>query len=116
MQHMGRFDDAIDAYRQAITLQPDNSIAYGNMGFLLSDQNKMTEAQGMFEEAIKLDPGNPFFFLGLGILQVEQNNFEVAEASLCHAVENRVRLCEVLIMPPNISLWQNFNKLLINSQ
>ena len=35
---IGKFDEAIDAYKKAISIKPDYAEAYSNMGVVLRDQ------------------------------------------------------------------------------
>ena len=50
------FDEAIAAYRQAITLQPDYAQAYHQMGLAYAGGNRYPEAVKAFKEAARLQP------------------------------------------------------------
>jgi predicted O-linked N-acetylglucosamine transferase (SPINDLY family) len=49
-------DEAIAAYRQAITLKPDFSIAHSNLGTVLMDKGSLDEAIASYRLAITLKP------------------------------------------------------------
>ena len=49
---IGKFDEAIEAYKKAISLKPDYAEAYNNMGSGLKDQGKFDEAIDAYKKAI----------------------------------------------------------------
>jgi len=51
----GRYDEAADAYKQAITLRPD-AAAYNNMGNALAKAGKIDEAKAAYEKSAEVDP------------------------------------------------------------
>ncbi len=63
----GRLDEAIAAFREAISLWPGNGDAYRNLGTALDLQGNSKEAIGAFREAIRLNPRNAAAHVGLGI-------------------------------------------------
>lgn len=69
-----RYDDAVNAYRNAVRLLPPDAERYGSFGETLVAQanGKVTEeAQGAFSKAIELQPDNPRaeFYLALAKAQ-----------------------------------------------
>ncbi|UEC43178.1 MAG: putative Chitosanase [Methanothrix sp.] len=65
LNDQGKYDDAIEAYEEAIRLDPSSSVArsnlaitWNNKGNKLNDQGKYDDAIEAYEEAIRLDPEN----------------------------------------------------------
>lgn len=48
-----RFREAEDAYRKYLQLVPDSVVALNNLGFCLSDQGRVDEAQAMFNASLR---------------------------------------------------------------
>ncbi len=63
---MGRSDDAIDAYKQAITLAPDQIFAWNNLGNLCIKIGRYDEALVTFQKAVDCNPRDPIAWNGLG--------------------------------------------------
>ncbi len=53
---MGRYDEAIDMYRKAIKIMPDDEKAHNNLGTLLAQQGGLDEAIEHFSEALRIKP------------------------------------------------------------
>ncbi len=58
LEVLGRWDEAIAAYRQAIELDPKNTTAHNNLGGILANQGQLDEAIACYRRAIELDPKN----------------------------------------------------------
>ncbi len=120
---MGRLDEAIEAYRNALRVTPGSSYPQGNLATLLlqkaqQDHNREAEALEAFQETIKLAQGelgskpNDYFLLmdlaqSYTILgRVSRKNFEMAESYLTRALD-LVDSVDLL----NVSLrgWQKLN-------
>src|SRR5262249_25449220 len=57
LYEMGRLDEAIGHFREAIRLDPKASArAHNNLGLALYEMGRLDEAIGHFREAIRLDP------------------------------------------------------------
>lgn len=54
---VGAYEDAIDAYKKAIDLDPKSGYFYSNLGQVLVSQGRLTDAMEIFEYSIKLLPG-----------------------------------------------------------
>jgi cytochrome c-type biogenesis protein CcmH/NrfG len=52
----GKFDEAVAAYRQAISIKPDFAKAYSNLGDALMGQGKFDEAIAAYRQAIGIRP------------------------------------------------------------
>jgi len=63
----GRWQEAIDAFKQAITLKPDYVEAYNNLGNAYGELGRYQEAIVAYKQAIKLKPDDALAHYGLGI-------------------------------------------------
>src|SRR5574341_787903 len=63
---MERSDEAIDAYKQAIRLAPDQIFAWNNLGNLCAKIGRNDEAMVAFLKAIECNPRDPIGWNGLG--------------------------------------------------
>ena len=51
LQEQGKLDEAIEAYKKAISIKPDYAEAYNNMGIALKEQGKLDEAIEAYTKA-----------------------------------------------------------------
>jgi Tfp pilus assembly protein PilF len=78
---------AIEAYRHALKEHPDSSAAWINLGRLLHEQGKHTEAQKTYREGLsKCDTAECLYF-NLGVLLEDLEQPEVAIDMYLRAVE-----------------------------
>ncbi len=63
-----RIDEAIDAYKQAIHLAPDQIFAWNNLGNLCAKINRNDEAMIAFRKAVECNPRDPIAWNGLANL------------------------------------------------
>jgi tetratricopeptide (TPR) repeat protein len=54
----GRLDEAVQAYREAIRLEPGMGVGYSNLGLALQKLRRFEEAEGVLRKAVELDPGS----------------------------------------------------------
>jgi superkiller protein 3 len=52
----GKIDEAIEAFRQAVSIDPQFAAAYYNLGVLLRMQGQLDEAVGSYQKALVLTP------------------------------------------------------------
>jgi tetratricopeptide (TPR) repeat protein len=62
----GQYDEAIEALRKAVELNPQNAAALNALGNVYSALNRYDEAQSAYEQAADLDPSSAKSFDGLG--------------------------------------------------
>ncbi|SVB24131.1 uncharacterized protein METZ01_LOCUS176985, partial [marine metagenome] len=56
LQEQGRLEESIQAYQQAIHLQPDHADAYSNLGIVLQKQGRLEESIQAYQQAIRIQP------------------------------------------------------------
>ncbi len=69
---------AIEDYRTAIKLNPDNPKAYYNMGLAYDEKGSINEASYYYQQALKLKPDYPQALSNLGIIYGKRGRFEEA--------------------------------------
>jgi Flp pilus assembly protein TadD len=79
----GQADPAVDAYRQAATLQPTLPDIQNNLGTALRQGGRLEEAEVALTEA----PADPFALVNLSSVQKERGRFAEAEATLARALD-----------------------------
>jgi tetratricopeptide (TPR) repeat protein len=84
---MGRIDDAIEAYRQAIHLAPGQIFPWNNLGNLYSKLDRSTEALAAFQKAIERNPDDPVSWNGLGNVYWKLERFDEALIAYQRALE-----------------------------
>jgi tetratricopeptide (TPR) repeat protein len=98
----GRADLAEKYVGFAINLQPDSAKLYGNLGDIMTLQDKNQEAIGAYQQAIEIDEYLPWIHNNLGVLLQEQENLELAEDHFLSALA---------LNPLNISINQNLGNI-----
>ena len=63
---LGRSEEAVEAYRQAVALDPKYTDAYYGLGDVLFDLDRSKEAVEAYRKAIALDPKDAYSYYGLG--------------------------------------------------
>jgi len=74
----GKADDEIQAYKQAIKLRPDYTVAYERLGSRYLKSKKFNEAVEVFRQLATLKPGDPYAPNSLGEAYVEMNRLNEA--------------------------------------
>ena len=74
----GKMDEAIDAYKQAVELNPNYAGAHYNLGNALRDQEKPDEAIDAYRKAIELNPNYAEAHCNLGHVLKRQRRFTEA--------------------------------------
>ena len=83
----GDADRAIEKYRTALSLNPNNAMAHQRLGFLLYRvKHQQQEAMEHSRTAVRLEPHNPFARFDLGAALFEQGDFTNAVIHLAEAV------------------------------
>lgn len=78
----GRTSDALQALDKGLELSPRNAQGLALKGFLLSAQNKFSEALSYFDQAIAVDGGLGNAWLGRGLVKIRTGQGEEGRADL----------------------------------
>lgn len=78
LQSLGRFDESLAAYQQAIALDPAYESAMINRSNLYYEIKQHVKAIESFNEALKVNPKSDKALAGLGIILTEMNRYEDA--------------------------------------
>lgn len=84
---MDRTDEAIEAYKQAIRLAPDQIFAWNNLGNLCIKIGRDDEALIAFRKAIECNPRDPIGWNGLGNLYYRIGYLDDAIAAYRNAIQ-----------------------------
>ena len=68
----GQSDKALEAYKKALNIEPNNFELYSNMGVVLKDLGKPKEALAAYEKALSLNPNDPDSHVNLAYLLLSQ--------------------------------------------
>jgi tetratricopeptide (TPR) repeat protein len=78
LAHEGRLPEAIQAYEEALRLQPDNAEAHNSVGIILVQQGKVPEATAQYEQALRVEPHNARAHNNLGVALAESGKLQEA--------------------------------------
>ena len=83
---LGNLDEAIEAYKKAISIKPDYADAYNNMGIALKTQGNLDEAIEAYKKAISIKPNYAEAHNNMGIALREQGKLEEAIGAYTKAI------------------------------
>ena len=99
-----RFPEAVEYYRTALRLRPENPDYYADLGAALRADQRVGEAEAMVREAIRRNPTNPLPVFTLANLCSSQRRYEEAERMYRALIEGN---------PDSLPAIENFGSLLI---
>ncbi len=99
----GDLDRALQYYRQALSLNPDDREARYNYAVTLQEAGRLEEAFVALKTAISLDPGRPEAHNALGIALAARGELPLARDEFRRAVE---------LDPRNTRAWNNLGNVL----
>jgi tetratricopeptide (TPR) repeat protein len=67
LNQLGRFPEAIAAYRQNVRMAPDDALARNNLGNAYRDSGRPREAMQAYRAAVEIDPGYVQAWHNLGL-------------------------------------------------
>ena len=65
--NLKRYDDAIEAYRQALRINPENADAWNNLGIAYNNLKRYDDAIEAYRQALRINPeyANAWYNLGI---------------------------------------------------
>jgi tetratricopeptide (TPR) repeat protein len=57
---LGKLNEALQAYQEAVRIQPDYIKAHANIGYLYFDQEQYQKAADGFKKSLELEPSDPY--------------------------------------------------------
>jgi protein O-GlcNAc transferase len=85
LHESGELEKAVVAYRRLLTVQ-DNFDARNNLGMVLQELGRLTEAARAFEQALELRPNSATAYNNLGNVLQEERRFAEAISAFQHAL------------------------------
>jgi tetratricopeptide (TPR) repeat protein len=83
-----KYDQAEQAFRQVLQLDPNNSMTLNYLGYMLADRNAhLEEALTLIKKALDLDPQNYNYIDSLGWVYFKLGNYDQAEENLRRAAD-----------------------------
>lgn len=83
----GRTEEALNYYRQAAKIRPNNPEIYAKLGYAFAKVGKFSDAYRYFKDGLGDDPQNIFLLNGLARAYRKAHQFEQAEAYYRKALE-----------------------------
>jgi cytochrome c-type biogenesis protein CcmH/NrfG len=74
--NLQKYEDAIEAYRQALRLQPEYADAWYNLGITYGNLKKYGLATLAYEEAVRIEPERASAWFNLGVAYYFQDKRE----------------------------------------
>ena len=94
LRDKGRLDEAIDRQREALRLDPKNTMCRRELALVLKLKGKLDEAITEFREAIRLNPSSYTAHSNLSSVLEQQGRLIEAEAEAREAIRLRPELRE----------------------
>ena len=82
---MKRFDDAENAFRKALSLEPGNAEFLANLALVAMNRGDLAGAESTLREALRLDPDNARNHMNLGIVYLKQKKAREAASVIGRA-------------------------------
>lgn len=87
LKERGRFSEAEEKYKAAISAKPTSADAYVKLGILLRNTGRVGESVSYFNDALAIEPLRKDIHNDLGLARAEQGMFAEAEACYQKALE-----------------------------
>jgi tetratricopeptide (TPR) repeat protein len=87
LSRLGRYEEAVDSFDQALALRPDDYEALLNRGADLNELGRYEEALASFHQAIQLQPEFHLTWYNQGIVQKRLGSYKEAVASFDQAIQ-----------------------------
>jgi tetratricopeptide (TPR) repeat protein len=97
-RYLGRLDEAIDLYRQAVALDPVSNVGHLYLGLSYYVARRLDEAAEILRLAISLNPGGNFGHVLLGNVLLRQGDAPSALAAMEQETSDGFRLTGIAIV------------------
>ena len=97
LQELGELEQAIEAYKKALSIKPDYADAHNNMGMALYDQGSFDEAANNYQKAVNLEPDFADAHYNLGNVLKKTGNMKQAIESYKASLAINPNDAEVLL-------------------
>jgi tetratricopeptide (TPR) repeat protein len=74
----GKYEEAIESYKQAIRIDPDYAMAHYNLGLAYVESGKYKEAIESYKQALRIDPDSAIAHYNLGVAYGESGKYKEA--------------------------------------
>ena len=78
LKDQGKLEEAIEAYKKALSLKPDYAEAHNNMGNVHMDQGKLEKSTEAYIRAVSLKPDYAEAYNNMGVVLMDQGKLEEA--------------------------------------
>jgi len=82
-----KYDKAIKAYKKAINLNSNYSIAYNNLGLLYHEKKEYNKSLKAYQKAIEINPKYDSAYLGIGVIYENKKEYNNAIEAYKKAIE-----------------------------
>jgi tetratricopeptide (TPR) repeat protein len=100
-----QYDKAVDAFKQAIKLNPNLPTAYYGLGIAYASMGRVTDALNPLTTSVRLDPNNPLAHLNLGRVLASHRRFADGLAEMNEAKR---------LSPTNANVYNEIGNLLLD--
>ena len=88
LERQKKYDEAEQAFRKALALNPDHDETLNYLGYMLADRNvRLDEAYKLIQRAVELKPNSGAYLDSLGWVYYRQGKLQEAERILVRAVD-----------------------------
>ncbi|XP_070956381.1 tetratricopeptide repeat protein 6 isoform X10 [Macaca nemestrina] len=87
-EFMGHKQNAMKDYQDAISLNPEYSLAYFNAGNIYFHHRQFSQASGYFSKALKFDPENEYILMNRAITNTILKKYEEAKGDFANVIES----------------------------
>ncbi|MEM9008266.1 MAG: tetratricopeptide repeat protein, partial [Cyanobacteria bacterium P01_F01_bin.86] len=87
LKNLGRYEEAISSYDQALEIKPDKHEAWNNRGISLDDLGRYEEAISSYDQALEIKPDKHEAWYNRGNIHRRLGHHEQALADLHRAIE-----------------------------
>lgn len=107
LDKLGRWDEAVEAYRDAIAGGTGRPEAYGGLARLLWERDLTAQGEAVLDDAIVRDPGNCELYVERAKMFFESGELEDAERALSAARDLEPNNWRVLVAASRLALERN---------